>query len=265
MGSGGGEQPRGRLIAIAVVALLAFGLGVYWFLGRDVEEPPVEIVEEVPEIVPSSPAPVEPEPASVEVPSLDESDGFVRNLIGTLSSHPSLAAWLVSDGIVRRFVVVVDNVADGSNPAQHVTFMRPESRFQTTADGTTHRVDPQSYRRYDLHAQIVDSLDTQGAADLYMMLEPLIGEAYAELGNPDRAFIQTLERAIISLLRVPVVNDPPQLIEYAPFFHYADERLESLTPAQKQLLGMGPGNVRTIQAKLRQLALAVGISDSRLP
>ena len=265
-GGEGGEQPRGRIIAIAIVALLAFALGVYWFLGRGDDAPPVEtLVEAPPEAASPPPAPTESEPEPVDIPALDESDAFVRDLVATLSAHPGLASWIVDDGIVRRFVVVVDNIADGTNPAQHVMFMRPESRYTTTGEDVTRRVDPRSYARYDRHAQIFGSLDTQGSADLYLMTQPLIDEAYVELGNPDRPFIGTLERAIINLLRVPIIEDPPTLVEHAPFFHYTDERLESLSPSQKQFLGMGPDNVRIIQAKLRQIALAIGIPDSRLP
>ena len=265
-GGTGNEQPRGRVIGIAVVALLAFALGVYWFLGRGDDAPPVEtIVEAPPPTVPPPPAPVAPAPEPIEVPALDESDAFVRDLVSALSAHPGLAAWLVNDGIARRTVVVFDNIADGTNPAQHVTFMRPETRFATSGDATELRIDPRNYDRYDLHAQIIDSLDTQGTAELYRMLEPLLDQAYVELGNPDRPFIGTVERAVVNLLNVPIVENPPALIEHAPFFHYTDTRLESLSPAQKQFLAVGPDNVRTIQGKLRQLALAIGISNSRLP
>ena len=266
-GGDGGEQPRSRIIAIVVVALLAFGLGVYWFLGRGDDAPPVEtVVEAPPEPAPPPPTPVAPEPVSVEIPALDDSDPFVRDLVAALSSHPGLAAWLVNDGMIRRFVVTVDNIADGANPAQHITFMRPETRFTTTTgDDATLRIDPRSYVRFDLHTQIIDSLDTRGTADLYLRLEPLMDEAYVELGNPDRPFRGTLERAIVNLLNVPTFDNPPAVIEHAPFFHYADERFESLSPSQKQFLGMGPDNVRAIQATLRQLALAIGIPNSRLP
>ena len=259
------EQPRSRIIAISVVALLAFALGVYWFLGRGDDAPPVETVVEAPPAVPPPPAPIEPDPEPVDIPALDESDTLLRALVAALSAHPGLAAWVVDDGIVRRFVVVVDNIADGANPAQHVTFLRPESRYTTTGEGATLRIDLRNYDRYDRHTQIIGSLDTRGSADLYLMMQPLIDEAYVELGNPDRPFIGTLERAVVNLLNVPIVDNPPPLIEHAPFFHYTDERLESLSPAQKQFLGMGPDNVRVVQAKLRQIALAIGIPDSRLP
>jgi hypothetical protein len=48
-------------------------------------------------------------------------------------------------------------------------------------------------------------------------------------------------------------------------YAFADPRDEGLTPAQKQLLRMGPGNARIVQAKLREIALALGIPPQRLP
>jgi hypothetical protein len=45
-------------------------------------------------------------------------------------------------------------------------------------------------------------------------------------------------------------------------YEYADRKLEALTPAQKQLLRMGPSNVARIQAKLREVQAALG-SDPR--
>lgn len=264
----GGDPPRGRTIAVATVILVALAIGLYWYFGRGVDEPPIETSTEStpdPVLAPPTVVDAEPEPAVVPPVDLSASDEFIRNAVGTISSHPRLAEWLVNDRLVQRFVVVVDNIADGSNPAQHVPSMRPETRFRTAGEGPTLRVDPQSYSRYDLHALIIASLDTRGTTDLYLMLVPLMNEAYVELGNPERPFSRTLERAIVSLLSTPIVDDPPTLVEFAPFFQYADPNLESLTPAQKQLLGVGPDNIRTIQAKLRQIALAVGISDSRLP
>jgi hypothetical protein len=46
---------------------------------------------------------------------------------------------------------------------------------------------------------------------------------------------------------------------------YADPWLEDLSPAQKQLLRMGPSNQRRVQAKLRELAVAMGMPRESLP
>ncbi|MNG38043.1 hypothetical protein D3C84_1255880 [compost metagenome] len=42
-------------------------------------------------------------------------------------------------------------------------------------------------------------------------------------------------------------------------YHYADERLEALLPAQKQLLRMGPDNARRIQDQLQRLGTALDL------
>ena len=44
-----------------------------------------------------------------------------------------------------------------------------------------------------------------------------------------------------------------------------DPALENLAPAQKQLMRMGPRNTKIIQAKLREIATALGIDANRLP
>jgi hypothetical protein len=44
-----------------------------------------------------------------------------------------------------------------------------------------------------------------------------------------------------------------------------DPELESLSDAKKHLLRMGPDNVGAIQAKMREIAIALGFPESRLP
>jgi len=124
--------------------------------------------------------------------------------------------------------------------------------------------DPRSYDRYNSIADAVSSVDAGGAAKLYATLKPRIEEAYKDRGTPD-SFDHTLERAIVSLLSTPAVDATERLKQKGIGYGYADERLESLTAAQKQLLRMGPRNVRVIKAKLRDIAIALGIPPAHLP
>ncbi len=257
-----------RLAALGVsIAIVALGIGAYWLLGNGDPDPPAA----APEAVAEAPAPepvVEPEPAVVEpepvaVPALDESDSFVGAVVGGLSSHPGLAAWLTGERMIRRFVVAVDNVANGRNPAQHVPFMRPRARFSTTGEAPATRIAAASFRRYDVHAEIVDSLDTDGVSALYGLLEPLLDAAYSELGYPDTPFSSALRRAIDHLLEVPVPDGPPAVTRGMVFYEYSSERLDALTSAQKQFINMGPDNVRIVQAKLRAIARAIGLAGGR--
>ena len=257
-----------RLVALAAsVAVVALGIGAYWLLtDGDTEEAPAapEQAAEAPDpqlLAEPEPEPVEPEP--VEVPELEESDSFVGAVVGGLSSHPGLAAWLAGERMIRRFVVVVDNIANGRNPAQHVPFMRPGQRFSTTGEAPDTRIAAASYRRYDVHAEIIDSLNADGVGALYAVLEPLLDAAYSELGYPDTPFSSALRRAVAHLLAVPVLDGPQAVTQGMVFYEYSSERLDALTPAQKQFIGMGPDNVRTVQAKLRAIAQAMGLATGR--
>ena len=48
-------------------------------------------------------------------------------------------------------------------------------------------------------------------------------------------------------------------------YAFANPQLQTLTPAQKHLLRMGPEHAPRVQAKLRDIALALSIPRDRLP
>jgi len=195
----------------------------------------------------------------IEIPPLDASDAVVRTLVRALSESPAITAWLTTNGLIRNFTVVVANIADNATPAKHLGVLRPSSGFHIVERDGNPYVDPQGYDRYAVIADAVASVDPAGAARLYATLKPRIEEAHRELGVPAQSFDRTLERAIIALLDVPILDGPVLLTPTGIGYAYADERLEDLTGAQKQLLRMGPRNVRIIKEKLRGIALALGI------
>ena len=258
---GGGGQSLGRITLVATILLLTLILVSYWFF--DSEDQPVEttVVEApLPSTVPAPPPTHIPDQTPpLKLPTLDVSDTIVRKLLAALSAHPNFSTWLVSDNMIRRFVVVVDNIANGDSPYQHLLFMRPVEKFKTNGNQNSLTVDPQSYGRYNDHSEIIASLDRQGTADLYRALEPLLDEAYQELGYPNRPFRQSLERAVRHLLATPIIESPPKIFEYQPFYRYQDEALESLTAAQKQFLMMGPDNVTVIQRVAGSISQAIGL------
>jgi hypothetical protein len=205
-------------------------------------------------------------PLPVTVPPLDQSDAVVRELVRQLTSHPEVAAWLATDGLIRNFTVVMANTADGATPARHLRMLRPSTPFAVTTSGNTIALDPRSYRRYDSVTAAVSSIDPAGAARLYATLKPRIAEAYKDLGHPDAPVDQAVERAIVSLLQTPTVEGPVRLHPVkGTGYAFDDPELESLTDAQKQLLRTGPDNMKVIQGSLRSIALALGIPASRLP
>jgi hypothetical protein len=175
-----------------------------------------------------------------------------------------VAAWLTTDGLIRNFAVVVENIANGQSPGVHLEMLRPTTPFSRSERGESLVIDPRSYDRYTGIADAAASIDPVGAARLYTTLKPRIEEAYRDLGH-DEPFDRALERAVVSLLMVPDVEGDVELEPQGVVYQFADPRLEQLTSAQKQLLRMGPRHVRTIQQKLRDIALALGIPPERLP
>jgi hypothetical protein len=251
---------------IAAVVILAGGAAVWFFVtGRQAPPPAAE------QPVPGAAAPPPAAQRSLceaadatALPSLNDSDALAGKLVRELSAHPRVTAWLATDNLIRNFTVVVENVANGASPAVHLRPLRPSGAFRVTETGKALFVNPRSYARYAPIAAAVDSVDAQAAARLCATLKPRLDEAYGELGR-DGSFDSALERAIVAMLRTPAPGGNVRLVPRGAVYGFEDEALEGLTRAQKHLARMGPGNVRVIQAKLRQIALAIGIPAERLP
>jgi hypothetical protein len=258
-------EPESRnWTAWALWALIPIGLGVLWLSLRGEAPHPAPFDSSIPSEAPESPAsPPESEAdveESVKLPPLSESDPFLREILGKLSSHPFLASFLEADDLVRKIVVAVANVAEGVSPAKQLHHVRPEERLAVVETTARIVIDPESYRRYDATAELFSSLDAGAVAGIYRTLEPLLEEAHSELGLPAGKFRDTLSRAIDVLLLVPVVEGPIRLRVVSVNYAFEDPALEKLSPAQKHLVRMGPENTRRIQRKLAELKTALGLS-----
>jgi hypothetical protein len=83
----------------------------------------------------------------------------------------------------------------------------------------------------------------------------MLQEAYDELGYPNEKFNEVVFKAIGRLLETPVINKPIRLVRPVVMYQFEDQKLESLSAAQKQLIRMGPKNTRALQVKLSEMAL----------
>jgi len=244
----------GWVIAVGIALAIAGGIA-YTFLRDRTPAAPVKTT--APAAAATQPATVQPKALvgeNISLPPLAETDTIVRELVGQLSSHPSIAAWLATKGLISNFTVVTLNIAEGQSPATHLRALAPKARFETTGSGSALTINPRSYDRYNGYGDAVGGLDATGTARLYLTLKPRIAEAYRELGYPDSDFDRVLEQAIGRLLSAPVLDGAVPLRQKAVTFAFADPRLESLSPPQKQFLRMGPRNVQAVQAKLREIA-----------
>jgi hypothetical protein len=261
------EPPPRRASSVWVAVTLlaaAAGAAVYFAFVWRRPAPPAQTATAPAGTAPAASPPLGGKGDQITLPPLDASDTLVRTLVQALTESPAVMAWLPTNGLIRNFTVVVSNIAEGATPAKQLKVLRPAAPLRiATRDGSTY-IDPRSYDRYARIADAAASIDAAGAAKLYATLKPRIEDAQRDLGTAD-SFDHTLERAIVALLSTPVVDGSERLKPKGIGYGYADDRLEALTPAQKQLLRMGPRNVRVIKTKLRDFALALGIPASHLP
>jgi hypothetical protein len=252
-------------VIVAAIAVLAAAAAYYWYQREPSHQPSQRATQGRPAAAaPAQRGPGEPG-EDIPLPPLDESDDLVRQLVRRLSSHPAVAAWLATDGLIRNFTVVTVNIANGGRPEKQLGTLKPAAPFLVRGTEGNQSIDPRSYARYNEYADAISAIDARGAARLYATLKPRIEDAYRELGEPAASFDDVLERAIRELLEVPIVRDPIAVVPKPMSYAFADPKLEALTPPQKHLLRLGSKNVALIQAKLREIAGYLGIPADRLP
>jgi hypothetical protein len=259
-----GRRALGWLVAMVALTPVVIGFVAYRLLhpaAPPVGAPAPVATEAIAPATPPPPVVLQPTiPPRADLPQLDASDALVRKLAAGLSAHPEWTKWLLNDRIVRRFVAATDNVAEGRSPNAHVGFLAPKEPFRADERGDASTIDAATYRRYDAVAAVVASLDANGCAKLFAQTRPLFQRAYDDLGYPDRRFEDTLAKAIRHLLATPDLPPSATVRHSVKSWKYTDPRFEALSPAQKQLLRMGPDNVRRIKQKLREIAESMNMA-----
>jgi hypothetical protein len=255
------------VVLIAFVLLIPFAIGIiaHRYLHRAVEPPATVSPRPVAPLPTPTPRQVSLQPTvapRADLPRLDASDAFMRKLAAALSTNPQWAKWLLTEGVVRQLVASTDNIAEGRSPNPHLGFLAPKQPFRATERSEAPTIDAATFHRYDLVADVIASLDAKGCARVFEETRPLFQDAYKELGYPDRKFEDTLAKAIRHLLATPEPPTAPSVRPSVKSWKLADPRLEALSPAQKQLLRMGPENVKKIKQKLRELAEAMNLAVS---
>ncbi|MGI2261078.1 DUF3014 domain-containing protein [Shewanella sp. GXUN23E] len=261
---------------IAIILVLLLSGGAYFYFSKDSAPEPEITVEEItlPEQAPPEPLPVaeavpEPEPtpvphpqpepqtpaapASEPLPSLNDSDTFIEDKTLKLADGMDISKLLVTQNMARQFVVFVDNLAQGEL-ARKVSPLKGPSQIFTVTDITDKTyLNPDSYHRYDVYADFLSSLDEQQLVATYDKLQPLLNEAFDELGYQNTDFNERVTQAIDQMLAAPVIEDPIELNTISVNYQFVDPELEALPAAQKLMIRMGPENSRKVKAVLKKL------------
>ncbi len=202
----------------------------------------------------AAPAAVAVEPTSGD----DSENDVVRRAVARLSAHPQFAALLVTDRLLTRCVMAVDAVAGGYSPRDQVELLRPNRPFLVRESEGRLVAAAGSYHRYDLVADVFDSIAVADAVEIYRGFQSRLEAIYEDIGWSGGDFDARLREAIDHLLEVESISGPFELEQRAIVYAYADEHVEQLSDAQKQLLRMGPTNARRVVSKMHELREAMG-------
>lgn len=248
------SAPGSKPLAIgAVLVLILAAVLVYRFTRGPA---PAEAPSPAPE---ASAPPVEPAPSPqppappLNLPPLDASDPVMREHLLPLSSAPEWAALLAGDDVARRFAAAVSTIRQGKSPRRHLGALALEGGFAVRTTNGRLVTAPASFARYDRIAAMIAAIDTAAAASVWRLLHPLAEQAWQELAAPGQGLDAAVARTIDDLLATPQAPADAELVLQEGSYRYVDPSLEGLSPAQKHLLRMGPGNAEKVREALRSL------------
>lgn len=249
-----------RAVAIALVLLIILG-GVGLYLQREHPQPvfssPATLQQKLPTsmapqiIQRDEPVPSTPGAAHIAVPGmLDGSDDMTRSAAYQLS--PTLAKWLAPEQQLRKWVALIDAVADGKLPEKNQPLKYPMQGFSVTlTDGAVY-ANTANYVRTNLLVETVTAIPPQKLADYYHAWSRLLERANSELGRRG-SFDSRLHLAIQNVVDVKPLPEDAKLIRPQFYYTYADPALEHSSAVAKLLWRMGPANQHQVQSYLSDL------------
>jgi len=270
------KQTPWAIIAVIIAAIIAFVIYYYVIDGDEDKTVPAAVTtvvaiepEPEPEIE-TSPVLIEPdimeEPVveavvelepEIALPTLDESDSWFSTKLPELTWRKELLKLVVTEDMIRRFVVFTDNFSQGTLAYEHTPLITPNVKFtaiESQSDGVVKwQWDEDSARRFSLYVDLLRSMDSDMLIEWYVELKPLIDQAYEELGYPDDDFTEVLHNAITKVLDMEVPKDQPELKRPSVMYKYEDESLESLDDAEKLLLRLGKENLLVIKSVMLEV------------
>jgi hypothetical protein len=129
----------------------------------------------------------------------------------------------------------------------------PKQAFSVEQHGDAIYMSSASYQRYDGYTDTLTALDSSRLVTMFHTLRPVYEQAFSHLGLASEDFDNSVIRALDLVLATPEITEPIALKPKSVVYTFADPALESLPAVQKQLLRMGPDNVRRIKQQARTL------------
>jgi len=271
-----------RVVIIAVVIVAALGGGFWWWRTHQPAPPPPPVAAPAPPPA-APPAPPPPVDAGIQhpldqaapskaLPSLDESDDYVKGVLSGLLGKKGLA-YLVLGNFIRNTVATVDNLArERATPVAWPVNTTPGA-FETDG-GADAVIAAKNAARYAPFVRFVTAVDTRRAVALYRHLYPLFQQAYKDLGVQGKYFNDRLVQVIDNLLDTPELVGPVKVKRIqipvaggspreSSLYAFADPALEARSAGQKILMRVGPDNAAKLKAKLLDIRSQIASGPRR--
>ena len=266
------EGSSSRVIAIvAVLVVLAGGGYLIWQRQHVPPPPPAPAVVQAPPL-PAPPPPPPPPDAGIQhpveplatkgpLPSLDESDDYIKKILTDLFGH-KLRGFLLFTGFARNFVATVDNLAREHASTQFWPVNPTPGDFKIEARAASTVIAANNAARYAPFVRFAAGVDSRRAVAFYLRLYPLFQQAYVDLGYPGKYFNDRVVEVIDHLLETPDLAGSIRVKQIEvqgaapgarPLYKYEDPALEARSAGQKILMRMGRDNAERLKAKLLEV------------
>lgn len=251
-----------KILSIAAIAIIA---GSAWYIKNaekldpveTAAQPPIEPAAQAGSIDRAEPQPYPTEAESLAVSALSNLDGSDQSLKAAVSDFaPPLLQWLIPGDQIRKWVMLIDQIANGELPKDYLPLNYSMMPFKATQDDEKWIVDPSNYARANTLIDIIAAIPPPRVAPYYRAWYPLLDKAYRELGRGD-GFDKRLRMAIDRVLAVKSLSVQPKLIRPGVYYQYADPQYENASAVEKLMWRLGPDNTERLQEFLRRLRLAL--------
>lgn len=191
---------------------------------------------------------------AAEVPAppvaINGSDDQMRGAAAILSEP--LATLLKPTEQVRRWVIVIDQLATYRFPNKYLPIVYDKEPFLAVKTENGYQNDPGNYKRWVGLINTVTTVDPKTLAIYYKKWSPFLEGTYNELGNP-QSFDNQLRTMIEHFLMVEAIPANAAFKRPKVFYEYIDPVLENADPLSKWMWRLGPENMKKLQNWLREL------------
>ncbi len=255
----------GVIVSIAVCALLAIGVWLWWpisdkgppeqvstplvlesNLGEALENAKPDSVESAVEVELGTPEPIDVKPS---LPRLNESDESFKEKIRQQEGGVELLSLMIDSELIRKVVRATHSLSEGWVVKEYRPITSPKGPLLVTDTGSydaenlrVYEIAFENYERYEKYISMLTQFSPESAAGVYRHFYPLFQQAYEELGLQVSSFHKVTLNALDEVLSSPIFPRDARLRQPSVMYIFADEKLESLSSLEKLKLRIGPEN-----------------------